>query len=127
MNIQKVLEIISKGTYGVYAVRCGYNGAAIGEHLSNSHEWFQDADNIPGYWDMTEEEQDAIYKDGLYDGGELDGVSCVIVTEDNAEKVINAVIKKYSDSGEIVLVAGEYYTEGNDVDEIILEDAIRLL
>lgn len=129
MNINEVIEIVKEEKFDVYAVRCGSNGAEIGEILDNSHDWFQDADNIEGFFEMTEEEQDAIYNAdfGCYDGGELNGVSCIRINEENVEEVIERVSKIYGISGEIVLVGGYDYEEGNDVDEIILANAKRLM
>lgn len=129
MDIRRAIEIINEGNYDVYAVKCGNNGAEIGEILDNSHNWFQDADNIEGFYEMSEEEQDDIYNAelGCYDGGELNGASCVKVDEENIEEIIERVSKIYGISGEIVLVGGYDYESGNDVDEIIVANARRLM
>ena len=61
---------------------------------------------------------------GCYDAGELNGTCCIKVTADTVDEAIERMaMYKYDDECELILIAGDYAEEGNDVEEIIIEDA----
>ncbi len=118
---KEIKNIISKAEYEVYGFRSDAKKYEVGDILSNSHELYQD----PQYADdfttllyplVTE----GIYK-GYFDAGELNGTCAIYTDEYSIEESLNETMEyngKY-----IYLIAGNKYEEGNDLNEVIIEDA----
>ena len=95
----------------------------IGDICHKSHQLFQD----PSYDENGEliypHCENGIYK-GFYDAGELDG-TCAIEVEANVKSIINALEKVNDYFGNyIYLIKGISCENGNDIGEIIINDAI---
>lgn len=127
MTKEKIVDAINQNTdFEFFGLRCDFHGYEIGDVCENSHQWWQDADNLDNFDELTEDEISAKYNEEMqcYDGGELDGVCAVKVTEETVDNALSRIEKIYNFGGEIILVAGNYAEEGNDVGEIIIENAI---
>ena len=122
MSIEQILKIIEEAEYNYYGLRKDSSNYELGDTVNNSHQLFQDPVWKNG--DCTEllypYIEDGPYE-GLYDAGELDGACSIRVTESNIEEALNSV-KNYNGNN-IYLIAGDYAEEGNDIDELIIEDA----
>lgn len=126
MTAEMIIKAISESDSEFFGLRYDYNEYEVGDSCKNSHQWFQDAENIDGFDEMTEEEVNEIYnKDmGCYDAGELDGTCCIRVTEDTIEAALKRIkMYHYDDDCELILISGDYAEEGNDVEEIIIANA----
>lgn len=122
MSLEQILKIIEKAEYNFYGLRKDSSSYKLGDTVKNSHQLFQDP-----VWkdeDCTEllypYMEDGPYE-GLYDAGELDGACSIRVTVNNIDEALNSVQNYNGDN--IYLVAGNYAEEGNDIDELIIEDA----
>lgn len=119
MTAQEIMDIIVAGEYEFYGIRRDRDGIEIGQVFPNSHEWYQDD---PHDWD---ESGDYPYNEdlGLWDGGELDGVSTLRLsdceTAEDVEKIIKASAA-YASNGPAYLVAGDSAEGGNDINELII-------
>ena len=117
MSEQEIREIIERGEYEFYGLRCDDAEYDVGSQCNNSHNWYQDDPN--GGLD----EDDPWFMPynkalGLWDGGELNG-TC----SDNAIKAL----KSYALCGKSTyLIAGDYAQGGNDSCELIISGAIVL-
>lgn len=120
-----ILNAIENGEYDVYGIRYDYHDYTIGDVCENSRQWWQDVENVDPNGELTEEELAALYNDenGCYDGGELDGVCAVRVTADTIDEAINRMSQYDWGGCQLILVAGYDATEGNDPEEIIIENA----
>lgn len=124
---EMILKAISESENEFFGLRYDNNNYSINDRCENSHQWYQDADNLDGYEELTEEELDELYNSeiGCYDAGELEGTCCIKVTEDTIDDALNRIkMYKYDDACELLLISGDYAEEGNDVEEIIIENAI---
>lgn len=129
MTKEMIKKVIEENEYEFYGLRYDSNTLNVGDYCKNSHQYYQDAWNLDNYDDLTEEELSQLYNAdlGCYDGGELNGTCAVRLTENNIEKAIERMSHyAYADS-KLILIAGNYAEEGNDVDEIIIENAIVLI
>ena len=64
--------------------------------------------------------EEGIYK-GFYDAGELNGTSTICVNINSIEESLN-LVNSY-DGKYLYLVAGDNYSYGNDIGEVIIENA----
>ena len=122
-----ILKAISESENECFGLRYDNNNYSINDRCENSHQWYQDAWNLDNYGELTESELDELYdsETGCYDAGELEGTCCVKVTEDTIDDALSRVeMYKYDDASELILISGDDAEEGNDVDEIIIENAI---
>ena len=104
MNIEKIKEMIEK---------CGY-------------QLYQDP-QYDGYGNlMYNMVENGVYQ-GFYDAGELDGTCAVKVTMTGecSDKAIEKALEQVRsyDGKHIYIIAGNRAEDGNDLDEIIIEDA----
>ena len=124
---EMILKAISDSENEFFGLRYDNNNYSINDRCENSHQWYQDADNLENFEELTEEELDELYNSeiGCYDAGELEGTCCIKVTEDTIDDALNRIkMYKYDDACELLLISGDYAEEGNDVEEIIIENAI---
>lgn len=126
---QEIKNIINtlqeENYYHCYGLRKdGYN-YDINEECNYSHQLYQD----PQYDEDFELEYPMIeegpYK-GYYDAGELNGTCCMALNENSSieeiEKALNEM-KSYVGSY-LYIIVGTDYECGNDMNELIIEDAI---
>ena len=111
MTIEEIRNIIEEAEYGYIGIRADSRDYQIGDVMDNSHQLFQD----PQYNDIYE----GPYA-GFYDAGELNGTCALSVSENNIEKMLEAV-KNYGEK--IYLIGGNSMEYGNDEDEIIIRNA----
>ena len=121
-NIEMIKEILELGEYLHYGLRKDNMDYEIGEELEVSHQWFQD----PEFDFQTDE---LVYpfdeEMRLYDAGELGGTSAIGIKEDdNVEEKINYM--KMYEGKNLYLVAGHCTNYGNDLHELVIENAIVL-
>lgn len=115
-------EGIQEFGYEIFRLRKDDLEYKIGDILPNSHQLYQD----PQYTDFTCTEllypyiEEGIYK-GFYDAGELNGTSAIYVDKDKIKESMEDV-KSYNGKY-LYLIAGNDYSEGNDINEIIIENA----
>lgn len=124
---EMILKAISDSENEFFGLRYDNNNYSINDRCENSHQWYQDADNIENFEELTEEELDELYNSeiGCYDAGELEGTCCIKVTEDTIDDALSRIkMYKYDDTCELILISGDYAEEGNDVEEIIIENAV---
>lgn len=118
----EIRKIIQKSKYEIFGIRRDNTEYKIGDTLPNSHQLFQD----PQYVDFTCTEllypyiEDGVYE-GYCDGGELNGTSAICVNINSIEESLE-MADSY-DGKYLYLIAGDNYSDGNDVGEIIIEDA----
>lgn len=126
MNIEKIKEMIEKCGYECIGIRADNKVYSIGEIAENSHQLYQDP-QYDGYgnlmYDMVE---NGVYQ-GFYDAGELDGTCAVKVTMTGecSDKAIEKALEQVRsyDGKHIYIIAGNRAEDGNDLDEIIIEEA----
>ncbi len=124
---EMILKAISDSENEFFGLRYDNNNYSINDRCENSHQWYQDADNLENFEELTEEELDELYNSeiGCYDAGELEGTCCIKVTEDTIDDALSRIkMYKYDDTCELILISGDYAEEGNDVEEIIIENAV---
>lgn len=127
-----ILSILEKDEYGFYGLRVDYNNYSVGDVCEPSHQWWQDDpgdDRIPYNEEL-----------GLWDDGELDGTCAIrILTQydGNSDRVIKSIqsaiksacevyAKMYGDDYNILLLGSYSASSGNDIDEVIMRDAVVL-
>jgi hypothetical protein len=124
---EMILKAISDSENEFFGLRYDNNNYSINDRCENSHQWYQDADNLENFEELTEEELDELYNSeiGCYDAGELEGTCCIKVTEDTIDDALSRIkMYKYDDTCELILISGDYAEEGNDIEEIIIENAV---
>lgn len=115
-------KIIQESKYEIFGLRRDDLEYKIGDTFPNSNQLFQD----PQYADFACTKllypyiEEGVYK-GFYDAGELNGTSTIYVNINSIEESLN-LVNSY-DGKYLYLVAGGNYSYGNDVGEIIIEDA----
>ncbi len=119
--LERIIEkILTEETYEVFGLRKDDKRYEVGDVVNNSHQLFQDpqfnADGKLAYNLVT----DGIYK-GFYDAGELNGVCSIEVNKNDIEEALEN-IKSY-DGKYLYLIAGDKYEYGNDVGEVVIEEA----
>lgn len=123
---EMIIKAMSESDNEIFGIRYDYNNYSVGESCNNSHQWYQDACNLDNYDELTEKELDELYDAdmGCYNAGELEGTCCIKITEDTVEEALNRIeMYRYDDDCNLILIAGDYAEEGNDVEEIIISDA----
>lgn len=123
-DIKKIIATLSEDTienksFGLRMDECKYK---VGDYANVSHELYQDPIfDLDG--ELVYEEGKGIYS-GYYDAGELAG-TCVIEFDPNDETGIEEALKRacvYCNDN-LHVVCGRSLGEGNDCDEIIIENA----
>lgn len=122
MTVKEIAEIIENGKFEFYGLRKDSAEYQPGEVVRNSHQLFQDpqwADDAMTelLYQLTESGPYA----GYYDAGELPGSCAIQVTASSVAQALGAVKCYYGDN--LYLVAGHCAETGNDLGEIIIEDA----
>ena len=122
ITIEDISKLLSDDNY-YYGIRAEDFEYQVGDNCHKSHQLFQDpicdenGDEIYPYC------EDGIYE-GYYDAGELEG-TCAIEVEANVKSIINALEKVNNYFGDyIYLIKGISCENGNDIGEIIINDAI---
>lgn len=118
MTIEEIKTLIKKSEYEVYGIRVDDNVKYnVGDTCYKSHQWWQDE---------PYEDCDLEYNEDMscWDGGELPGTCALLVTEKNVEKILKQSEMYIGDY--VTLIAGNVYELGNDIGEIIIENAIVL-
>lgn len=126
MTKEMILKAMSRSDDEHFGLRYDSNNYNIGDACDNSHQWYQDADSLENYDELTEEELDELYNAdmGCYDAGKLEGTCCIKITEETVDEVLDRIeMYKYDDTCELILISGNCAEEGNDVEEIIIEHA----
>lgn len=119
---KKILEIIQNSEFEVFGIRKDDKLYSVGDAVENSHQLFQD----PQYTDDSCQEllypyiSSGCYA-GFYDGGELNGTCALEIREDNIDHML-ADINQY-DGKNLYLIAGNYYSYGNDENEVVIREA----
>ena len=120
-----ILEILADAEYDFYGLRFDDAEYAAGDICNVSHQWWQDNPNEG----IDEDDNDyAPYNADLHlwDGGELDGTCAIKVTENNINQAL-ARMNMYKYRGDnLYLIAGDFAYNGNDVGEIVINDATVL-
>lgn len=117
MTIEQIAKIIENEDYEVYGIRADNDIIyTVGDTCHNSHEWFQD------YQEGTDFEYNEDM--GCWDGGELPGTCALKVDINNIAATLEESRRHYGKH--ITLIAGYSYKVGNDMGEVIIEDAIVL-
>lgn len=115
MTAEQIREIIENGEYEVYGIRVDYEKLyEAGDYCYVSHQWWQDDPGEDSGCEYNAEE-------GAWDGGELNGTCALEVTEGNVDDVLEQSSMYVGDN--IVLIAGDSYEAGNDMGEVVIEDA----
>jgi len=131
-DLQDVADLINdyyekSGQWWSFGLRADKPGKKAGHVFKNSHQWYQDD---PREWG---EEAKFSKRKGMWDAGELDGVSTVGIKDGNGglkkedlEKAINLVGQyAYGDMPTLYLVGTPDGAEGgNDIGEQILKNGI---
>lgn len=120
MTVEEIRELISKSEYDCIGIRADSREYQIGETVNNSHQLFQDPQYNDTYTALLYPYICEGPYAGFYDAGELNGACALEVSENNIEKMIEA-IKSYGEK--FYLIGGNTMEYGNDVDEIIIQDA----
>lgn len=115
MTVQEIKNIIQKDEYEVYGIRVDsdlkYN---VGDICYNSHQWWQDEPYENCDFEYNEDVE-------AWDGGELSGTCALLVTAENVEEILEKSKMYFGDY--VTLIAGKAYESGNDLGEIIIENA----
>lgn len=118
MDLGKLTEIVNnidngethKNKYCYYGIRYHYNKKLeIGEMCDDSNIWL-DGEATKDEWDGT---------------CALDIMS-MVDAEYTIDEIINSVSQYSYDEGEIIIIAGDSMEHGNDDNEIIIRDAVRV-
>ncbi|MDD3016752.1 MAG: hypothetical protein PHR41_09735 [Lactococcus chungangensis] len=116
MIIEQLQKIIDESECFSYGVRCEEKDYyKVGDELRNSHDWWQDDPE-----DGTEKDEEM----EMWDGGELGG-TCAISLSKGLEYAIEKA-KRYNYGNVIYLIGGSWDYDGNDVDEVVIENAVVL-
>ena len=109
--------------YEYYGFRLDNYKYDVGDTAENSHALYQDPDYDEYgelYYSYISEGRFA----GYYDGGELNGTSCLAVDPYDADSVESVLNMLYGYPGNyFTFIAGNYAETGNDPGEIVIEDA----
>lgn len=123
--VNRIIDLIQNSEYEYFGLRKDDYNYNVGDICNNSHQLFQDAqydydDNL--LYPLIEE---GIYK-GFFDAGELNGTCAIEISLNNSENVITKRLEtmKMYPSKNLYLIAGNYCEVGNDINEIIIENAI---
>ena len=115
MNIESLNEIIEKSGLSKIGLRVMTGGKVVkvGDDLDNSFDWVDGC--------ITSEEIDGTCALDLgWDGWEIDeGWLSEMLTEAKAYNMLN-------DNEQLVVIGGREGFEGNDVNEIVIENAVCL-
>lgn len=120
MVIEEIRELINELKYKHIGVRADNRDYQVGEIMDNSHQLFEDPQYNDDYTELLYPYICEGPYAGFYDAGELNGVCALEISENNIEKMIEA-IKSYGEK--FYLIGGNTMEYGNDVDEIIIKDA----
>lgn len=118
MKIEELRKIIEKEEYNCYGIRIDYDMVyKVGDICENSHQWWQDCP----------EETELEYNEDMqaWDGGELSG-TCALHVEcaDDLEDILKKSNMYFGDN--VTLIAGSSFENGNDIGEVIIENAVVL-
>lgn len=122
--IHEILDVLNMEEYDYYGIRVDDYLYDVGDTCYNSHQLFQD----PEY----DYDDNLIYPycesgpyEGLYDGGELNGTCAVGIFHDNIDAALKRAKHYYGDH--MYLLGSEWAHDGNDPDELIMENAEVLM
>lgn len=121
MTVNKILEIIESGEHEAYGIRRDRAGLEVGHEFDNSHQWWQDD---PSEWGEECEYNEDL---GLWDGGELDGICTLRISDRPTVEEIEKVLKRsemYAINGPAYLVGGDWAEGGNDIGESIIHNGV---
>lgn len=113
-DYESIKKIIENEEYECYGIRADDHCYKIGDICNNSHQWWQDD---PG----EESGMEYISEMDAWDGGELDGTCALETTLENVDEVLRRSKMYFGDH--VYLIAGDNYEGGNDLNEIIIENA----
>jgi hypothetical protein len=114
-KMTEIAKIIEQGQYEVYGIRVDETiKYSVGDICNNSHQWWQDEPFDGCDFKYDEDMQ-------CWDGGELDGTCALQVTADDLEDVLAKSEMYFGEN--VTLIAGNCYEEGNDIGEVIIENA----
>lgn len=127
MTVSDIKNAVSRTDYEYYGLRVD-DGICykVGDIANNSHQLFQDP--------FLDEDGELIYPyvengiyEGFYDAGELDGTCVIGFDADDDESITEAIEKIKIYFGRYVhILGGDYADSGNDIDELIISDAVVL-
>lgn len=126
---EDIIKAMNESDCEWFGLRYDYHDYKIGDKCENSHQWWQDAENLTYYQTMTQEEIDSLYDEQMdcYDDGELEGTCCLEITENTIDKILEEIkMYKYDDKCKCILIGGDGCQGGNDPGEVIIRNAIVL-
>lgn len=113
---EDIKKIVQKQCYECYGIRVDYEPVyKIGDLCNNSHQWWQD-----------DPEDGSRYNKDIqcWDGGELPGTCAIQVTKDNVIQALEEAETYFGNH--LSLIAGNEYMAGNDINEVIISNAVVL-
>lgn len=120
MNVKEILKKVCDEGYSVVAIRHiaedeHYN---VGDTCRNSYEWNYEMDH------STYEDEEPIELDGTCGYNIVRFADFDIDELEEAEQIFKTALEESSIySGDVVIIAGDSYTYGNDENEVIISDA----
>ena len=102
---ETIQDIMYDGKYNYYGLRVVGDALAVGQVAPNSREW----------------------DDGELTGEELNGASAIALQTDDERIIDRATNRLVQYRGvQVVLLGAQHSEEGNDPDELVMEDAVVL-
>ena len=125
MTIEEIKNSITGTNFNFYGIRIDAIKYNVGDIANKSHQLFQDQE--------YDEDCNPLYPDGegiysgFYDAGELDGTCAIELNPEDDENVKKALESVNDYPGRyITLIAGDSAVGGNDLGEIIIDEAVVL-
>lgn len=120
---EKIKNSIAGTNFNFYGIRIDTIKYNVGDIANKSHQLLQDQE--------YDEDCNPLYPDGegiysgFYDAGELDG-TCAIKFDPEDDESIRKALESVDDypGKYITLIAGDSAVGGNDLDEIIIDEAV---
>lgn len=125
MTVEKIKNLVKDTDFSCYGIRIDTTRYNVGDIANKSHQLFQDQ-QYDEDWNPLYPDGEGIYS-GFYDAGELGGTCAVEFNPEDDESVKKALEFVDGYPGRyITLIAGDSAVCGNDLDEIIIDDAVVL-
>lgn len=122
---EKIKNSIAGTNFNFYGIRIDTIKYNVGDIANKSHQLLQDQE--------YDEDCNPLYPDGegiysgFYDAGELDGTYAIKFDPEDDESIRKALESVDDYPGKyITLIAGDSAVGGNDLDEIIIDEAVVL-
>ena len=123
MTVSEIKKMIENTEYNFYGLRADDAEYESGDIANRSHQLYQDPDFDECGELLYPYIEDGPYS-GFYDAGELNGTCAVKFDPYDDDSIQSAIDTVSSYCGDrVYIIAGDDAYNGNDVDEIIIEDA----